>query len=88
MGHQNCFGSPVFSVAVVQRMSVVHSAPVDKPQYYMLPPCVVLWVYRAGGAGFLQEQQSIDPPSMAKPDAAQPRYRPVPSSYLQQYTQH
>ncbi len=49
--------------------------------------CVVLWVYRAGGAGevFLQEQQSIDPPSMARQEAAQPRYRPVPSSYLQHH---
>lgn len=57
---------------------------VDRPMYYMLPPRASHWVYRAVGAGFLQEQHSIDPPSMAKLQAAQPRYRPVPSSYLQQ----
>lgn len=42
--------------------------------------------YRAGGAEglLLQEQHSRDPPSMARPEAAQPRYRPEPSSNLQQ----
>lgn len=54
--------------------------PMDKLQYYLVSP------YRAGGAGLLQEQHNIDPPSTAKLDAAQPRYRPVPSSYLQQHT--
>lgn len=29
----------------------------------------------------------MDPPSIAKLDAAQPRYRPVPSSNLQPHTQ-
>lgn len=44
-----------------------------------------VYVYRAGGLEgvVLLEQQSIDPPSMARPAAAQPRYRPVPSSNLQ-----
>lgn len=32
---------------------------------------------------FLQEQHSMDPPRMARKEAAQPRYRPVPSSNLQ-----
>lgn len=82
-----------------QQTLMRHTSANQNPVSSLTPPCgqtpalhvvVLLWTYLAGGAGevFLQEQQSIDPPSTARQEAAQPRYRPVPSSNLQhQHTQ-